>query len=624
MAQRRPSQSAVSKQRTSNNTIHSPDTAEYRLMREYMDALEYSYRRFRPTLDILTKLNNAYENVLNEQLFPTWSKVAIPNHFAFVQEALPSALDLIWPDSQNTYTLIPVDPDADAEAVDRVEWALNFMVRERMKAKWATLPTITNALKTGLGYAAVTPYNVTPLAATNTRILRNGREVSARRGLGIGRKQKTVMLENVGLGEIVVSDDGTDFNGHDSVSYAFRFKFYSEKAFRRLLSNLQLDAEDVDVEGNADKIIEEARNFGFYSEVPIESLVRELGGISIGDRNNWGGDKIGVVIPVIQCFGEQEHVWIANGTTVIHHVKDEVETLYRPLVKASVTVDSGKWHPMNPAEAGQAIASGQNLYYNMLMDFVWRALNPYMVYNVDKFGGKPPVVGRNGEIAVHGPITDSMDFPQSPTLQQGHLAMESLLTRLYARSTGHPDQMQQPTPGMVRGGLHALESLLNTTAGRNRLAGMIVEMGFVQPIGLLTLIDMQLMADGEGMTFTEREYDNESGKSRIERRTVTIDDLNHAYEVSVDTRGRFRGVTDLNERLQMWNGVYRDNPLVDQYDALTETIGDVYKAKKLLPSRERAREIQDERVRQQREERQLAGGPAGGTAEAIEEGALAR
>jgi hypothetical protein len=275
---------------------------------------------------------------------------------------------------------------------------------------------------------------------------------------------------------------------------------------------------------------------------------------------------------------------------------------------------------MNNAEAAQAIASGRHLYANLLMDFIIRAVKPIMVYDKSKFGNKAPQVGINGDVAVDGPVGDALQFPSYPQLNSGHIEYDNLLTRLYSRAVGQPDTAAQPTAGMVRGGLHALESLLNSSSGRQRLAAMVLEMGFVKPMGQIALTYMQLMADGEGMKFAEREYDSETGRERLEYIKITTDDINHAYEVTIDTKAKLRGITDLNERLQMWNGVYRGNPFIDQHTALEMTIGDYWQAKQLLPSKQRARLMQEQGVAAA-EEQALAGGIPGGEAEAMVAGA---
>jgi len=113
----------------------------------------------------------------------------------------------------------------------------------------------------------------------------------------------------------------------------------------------------------------------------------------------------------------------------------------------------------------------------------------------------------------------------------------------------------------------------------------------------LTMTYMQLMAEDKGMSFSEREYDSDIGKDRIKYTEVTFDDLNAAYEVQVDSRVKNRTVTELNERLQMWQGVYKDNPFIDQLTALQMTISDYSSAKKLLPTRERYNQIKEEQAK---------------------------
>lgn len=589
-----------------------------------MDALEYCIEKYDRTYNRLVDLQNQYDNVFDKDLFPTDSKMGIPSLFPYVQEVLPAAMDMVFPESRKLYTLLPQDGDVDDEVLQNVESALNYTVRHRMNAKYTALPSITNALKTCIGYSAIVPYNISPISTINRRFTEGSRTVGRDRVVGIGRKRKTLVLEDVGLGEIIPSDDGTDFNGHDRVSHSFRIKLYNEAAFRRLFAARKADTEDIDVEGDVEAIIQEAKDFHFYTTVNIPEIVSKLGGQDIRDRQRDTTDALGAVIPVVQCYGEQEHAWIANGTTLIYHETDTLQTLHVPLIKWSTAVDSNKWQPMNAAEAGQTIAKGKNLYVNMLFDLMMKAIRGVTIYDKSKFGGKPPQPTVRGEIGTDGPIGDALQYNQGPQLNQGHLQFKEVMDTEYGRASGQPVGSQDVTTGMMRSGLHAFESLLTTTQGRARVANMIMEMGAVQPLGVLTLIHMQIMADGTGDRFSEREYDYEAGKERIKKTEVSYEDLQHAYEVSVDTRGKTRGVVDFGERIQIYQATQND-PVIDPYWRRELLIGDDYEARRALPSRERAREIEEQQRAQQQaaaQQQQSGGGPPGGIAQATTQGAL--
>lgn len=615
--------SSVKQYRDKGDSLHAKDSKEYKLVQRYMDILEYAYERFKSTLDRLQALHLTYENVVNETMFPTISKMAIPNHFGMVQEALPDALDFIWPDSLKTYELNPVDTDVDMETLDKVERGLNYFVRQRIDAKWASLPILTNAIKTGLGYGAVIPHVITPPATINKRFIQGGRVVGSARSIGVGKPQKTLILKNIPLGQIIPSDDGSDFNGPDSASYIFWIDVYGEDRFRRLMKKVKADAEDIAVSGDAEAIIQQAYAFNFTTNVPLPNIISSLGGVDLTTRGVRGENEF-VQVPVIKCYGEHEVVWIANGTTVIYHEKDSIQTLHRPLIKASVTVDNSKWHPMNPAEAGAAIANGKNIYTNLLMDMIIRATNPIAMYDKGRFGNKPPVPGVNGWIGVDGVTTGAIDFPSTPQMNNGHFGFDNMLDRLYGHAVGQASSMQEPTPGMLRGGMHAFESLLNTMSGRKRLAAMVMEMGFVKPLGNIAMIHMQLMASGEGMSFQEREYDSDVGKDRIAKHSITFDDLQHAYSVTLDTRVKSRSTTDLNERIQIFN-MLRDDPYFDPHGVREWVAGPYSDLRRSLYSREKVRKIQEQQAAQQAAEATEQASPnniPGGTVQNAEAGAI--
>lgn len=619
------------KYRDSGKSLHQSQ-AKIDRVNYFLDVLEMSYDRYKPTLDRLQSLNNTYENVVDGALFPTTSKMSIPNHFGMVQEALPNALDMVFPDASRTYTLTPLDVDIDMETLDRVEYVLNYTVRNRMRAKWTALPTLQDAIKTGIGYAAVVPKIVTPPVTLNQRFVQGGRVVRQARAVGVGAPKRQLSLEYVGLGEVIPTPDGVDFNGVNPASHVFRVKIYTEDQFRRLMAKVKADTEDIDVSGDVEAIIAQAGDFNFTTNVPLPQIIANLGGVDLTDRS-LKGEKEYTLIPVIQCYGEHEHCWIANGTTEIYYEKDTLQTLHRPLLKASVTVDAQRWHPMNPAEAGAAIASGKNLYTNLLMDLMIRAVKPVMLYDKDRFGNKPPVVGRNGEIGVSGAVTNAIDFPAAPQLNNGHIAFDNLLDRLYGHAVGQSASMQDPSPGMLRGGLHALESLLNTMYGRQRLAAMIMEMGFVEPLGQLAMIHMQIGATGEGETVMEREYDQDTGEGRVRKTTITPQDLMAAFDVTIDPRAKANTTTDLNERLAVYQAT-QNSPYYDPYTREEFLVGAYPHLRAGLYSREKARQIQEQRAEQERMAAQqeaasqeqaqagMAGGPPGGTLQAIERGAV--
>jgi hypothetical protein len=405
----------------------------------------------------------------------------------------------------------------------------------------------------------------------------------------------------------------------------FWIDIYGEDRFRRLLKNIKSDTEDIEVKGDAEKLIAQAYAFNFTTNVPLPNIISALGGVDLTTRGVRGENEF-VQVPVIKCYGEQEVVWIANGTTVIYHEKDSLQTLHRPLVKASVTVDNSKWHPMNPAEAAAAIGNGKNIYANMLMDMIIRATNPVALYDKARFDNKPPVPGVNGWIGVDGVVQGAIDFPSTPQLNNGHFGFENMLDRMYGQAVGQASSMQEPSPGMLRGGLHAFESLMNTMTGRRRLASMVMEMGFLEPLGNLAMIHMQTMATGEGVTYQEREYDSDAGKSRLEKHKISFDDLQHAFTVSIDARSKARSVTDLNERIQIFN-ILRDDPYFDPHGVREWVSGPYSDLRRSLYSRERVRKIQEEQARQaQQEAAQSAQQPSpqnipGGTVEAITGGA---
>jgi hypothetical protein len=127
------------------------------------------------------------------------------------------------------------------------------------------------------------------------------------------------------------------------------------------------------------------------------------------------------------------------------------------------------------------------------------------------------------------------------------------------------------------------------------------------------------------MTFSEREYDQETGKGRVKKTSVTFEDLNSAYEVSISSRAKAAQTTDVNERIAVYQAT-ANNPFYDPYTREEFLVGSYPTLRSGLYSREKVRQIQEQQAQQaQQQAAQEAGAgnnAPGGTPQSIEAGAV--
>ena len=591
------------------HSMHPKDSEEYKLVQEIMDNYEHDYQQFHDVLGRLQEFQDTHDNVVDESQFPTISKMSLPLLYITVKELLPDALEYLFPEETRFVRATPLDRDVDMSVVENIEWALQYQVLNRMKLKHACLPTLYDSFKAGIGYGAIEPYTYSPPAVINKRIIKDGQIVGQTRVMGVGKPVHSIRYKHVPLGQIIVSKDGNDFNGPYRVTNAYRFDTYGEDEFRRLFEG-SVDREDVELNDDVDAemLIEQARHLGFYGRVPILEIQHMLGGYDM--RTKTANRNVKIRVPVLKVYTPNSHIWIANGTTIIYRKESTLETMHTPLVKASSAIDGIRWHPMSDAEASQTIGYARNIWANLMMDGAVRSVMPQGFYNRDLMD-YPPEPTIQGMVAVNGNPQEHVWYPPAPQLNQAHFQFDQIMEGLYNAASGKRDIAANPQPGMLRAGLHAFESLMQTMSGRARLGSTVLQLGFLEPIFRQALIYMQLFTDDGGETFPMREYDQNERKEGIKHLTVTHSDLMHGYDLELDLSEKAGSGRNFNERMQEFQ-VLKDDPYVDPYEVRMNFIGDYRKARRMTYSRERMAQIQEEQRQAELAQQQQAMGAAPG------------
>jgi len=582
-------------------TKNTPNAAIIQL---YLDIFEDAYTQSIDDLTRLEDLQNMYDNQVDTTIWPTVSKISIPQLFMMVERALPSAMDYMFPTSK-FLRLNPMELGIDMEQVRKAEWGLQHTVTHRMKLQYNSYATVKDCFKLGVGYGIVESITITPPAAFTNQLMREGRVIASARSMGMGTPKKTVRFKYVGPGQIIVTRDGNDFNGNHRVSTAFYLDVYPESVFRDRIKDAPTDGENLALLGDVEEIIKQSRALQFDSSAPILNLVAILGGYDVKASHAAENENLPVLVPVLKCYSEREHVWIANGLTLILKQNDKYQTMRCPLVKCSAHPDGTRWYPMNSAEAGSKLATSSSVWASAIFDLMTRALKPVFIYDKAKTGNKPPERTPNSDIGVTGDVSSAAAYIPHPPADPALFTVGDLLQRWYGGAVGQEDFLRKADAGLMRGGMFAFESLLQQSTGRERLSGAILETSYVESAIQQALIYMQLNMGPEGDVFRLRNWDAVTGEEYVDDLTVTENDLVNAYELELDLKAKHRNsMMDQQARLSEYSA-FKNDEYLDQYELRIRTIADENEARRLVLPRERVLAIQEENRRLSVREREL-------------------
>ena len=162
-----------------------------------------------------------------------------------------------------------------------------------------------------------------------------------------------------------------------------------------------------------------------------------------------------ILIPILKCYFKGEHVWLANGDTIMYHIKDDVQTLGCPIIKASSAIDSGSWWAQSDVSASKDVSDGIITFKNAMMDLMTYYLHPTTTYNELLMGSnnKAPEVGPHQRISTIGDVRQAVGYLAPPPMPQQVFATGQMLEQDHATSNGQPLNLQgQGVAGLVRGG----------------------------------------------------------------------------------------------------------------------------------------------------------------------------
>jgi hypothetical protein len=574
----------------------------------YMKIFSWAFSKSKKDYSRIVSLQQSYDNKSLDSAWPTTSKIPIAAFFEATSKAVPIALDGIFSPATRI-RLHGLEPGITIDQIKKSELALHDLVTYRMKAHRSSIPIVNDVFKCGVGFGIVEPIYVSP--PSSFQVSSRGRST---RVMQIGEARQDLRVRYVVPSQICVTPDGSNFNavsGGNPVSVAFLFDSYNEDQLRDMYTDSVLDGEKPEMLGNVEAIIEEARTTGFTSETTIETLVKQMAGIS-PKSNLPDNENIPCRVPVLKVYDlyKRRHLWVANGTTIIHDKFDEFQTMRCPLLKASAWMDGTRFYPMSTPEAFQKIGWTKNIIINLFLDILTKQLKRPIVYNSEMFD-KEPSFGPDDRIRTSSPDARmGAAYMEGPRVDATALTFYEYVNQIGRQVWGQKDYMEK---NFTRGGGQAFSELLSTTEGMSRLQWTILEMTFVESMYNQALIFLQTSVNQQGIVVRQRKSNKTTGKEELLDITVTEDDLVHGYELSLDLGEKKRlGAMESQTSLAVYDRKIA-SPYFDHASVSEDMLcGSPEEAQRQLKAPEEIKRIQAEQEQLVlRERAQRVAGPAG-------------
>jgi hypothetical protein len=549
-----------------------------------MNIMDWSYDQQVTDFNRLESLQNTYDNVVAEEQWPTVSKVPLATMFGEVEQALSQQFEHMFPPSPFT-RVYGVDQDIDKDSIEKVEWALYVTLIWKMKLQKNMLRSIKDCLKLGIGYGIVEPIRTTPPVA------REFPGLGGRRMMSVGPVRESLRLRYLNVGRVVPYPTGTDFNGTYQTPVSFFVDSYDELTFRALFEQ-NTDGESVTIEGSPEKFIEQAKTSNVNCNV--ESVIDALGGRPSYLNTQQTEQDTPATIPVIKCYEHRKHSWVAfdhEGPKVIYRKEDEVETLRCNLIKFDAWPDSDRWFPMSAPEAQQRNHWQKNIWFNLIMDMMTLNGKPTLVWD-NTVHKEPPQAGPEGQIGLPGDVKQTVTWMPGPPVDQNAMQFGDLIDKNRQEISGRQDFMGK---NYTRGGAQAFQELMNTTQGKDRLIGRMLEMSALQSICEQTLLYLQLRAAEAGEEFRAPTWDSDAGGFATKSMTVTEKDFVHNYGLVLDLGEKYRQGAE-NPQLEMQRiQMMLERPEYDNRFVARLIARDEWEAQRLMRSPEEIKDIQQRR-----------------------------
>lgn len=569
---------------------------------------------YEPTLNRMNDMQDAYDGIQSPNS-PTLSEVYMPLIRTAVEVSVPTLMEYAFPSGGQMFGLMPTQRVLPYQVVSTVQDYFNDLILDKIEIKRPVLLALKDAAKHNIGYVKVSYKTITPLEEVTNAVFLGGQQEGSEQDIVRGVEQTITSTDYVHWGRIIPTPDGAT---PDEVTCTFELDYIRDDILTAMYkSEENLEPDKKTYMGKPEEIIEATRKgnmdgFVFpdwFVCINLSDGYSGLGGDNKRAYNEMarrtGNSNAPINIPVLKCYFRNEHIWLANGDTIMRRDTGGLQTLASPIVKFTLVPDSNRWSPLSDANADLGLVDGSNAILNATMDLLTYTLHPTTVVNKSLIPGDDDVgMTPHQIIEATGDASKAINYVNPPQIPQGVLNILSELKSESANTLGQPQQLQgQGTAGLMRGGMHGFESFLQTSFSRQKLAGAVIESeGLKQLISLIIIYEQVRMRSKE--SYIVRDPDN---ASNFVEKTITPEELRHVFAVKFNLQDKFmRSPIERNMDLQVAPILLRD-PKYD-WTAVSEEFlfgGNRNRMRKVLASPE-VQKAQSEQIQKQQEQEQQA------------------
>ncbi len=548
------------------------------LLSHYLQLFQIAWLEALPFFRRANEDSAIYEQEIDTTTWPTISQVTLGQAKTMVDQALPPIMAHLF-GSQCPVNFYPADDSMAFDAARNFRDWLVHVMRDTMKIQRHGMLAIKDAIKLGKGYNIIESKMITPPVPNEIRVI--GRNADQRtKTMALGRPIMVPSCSYLPFGQVIPTPDGA--NPQD-VTCVFVLRFLQEFQLRQMLD--KTNNPDSPFTGNAEEIIAYARESGLNGYVATSrQIAAEIAGkpLTTSQSMNRANTSTPVSIPVLECYAKNEHVWWACDQFRIYRAGDSFQTLRKPVIAATFDPDQDTWYTPGIIRPNKRMMYGIETMFNAVLDMLSSILHPHQLISLDAIAneGQIPTMEPWGHTYVTGDASKAISYVYPPPIAPQIFEVGQNLRTFSAALAGQPLALQgQGTAGLVRGGPSAMETLFQSSSGREKLQAQNFEQGWYLDAIENTMALMQgtVTADQKLKTV---EID-EKGNAKFVNTTITVDDIRHVYEVELDFKDKLRNpVAELGMRTAIYDRGAQ-NKFVNPKENFRVLIGDDRQFKQL-------------------------------------------
>lgn len=563
------------------NTTSTQSSADKELLDKYINLFQLAWKEAREFFDRANEDNDLF-NQEPDLESTSLSDISLGQAKLFCDQALPPIMANLF-GAENPFELIPGNKTITyAKARNVRDWIL-YNMNAVMNMEQEGYLTIRDAVKFGVGYGIIEPRLITPPASEEKIVFAGNEKISAR-DMEVGDTVMVPSYSFLPFGSVIPTPDGKN---PDEVSCIFVLRFKPEDVFRKMLDK-KLNP-DTPFSGNADEIIKYARSNSMdgYVRSPrqIAAQIANRDRTTADMMNTQSTGNTPVSVPILECYARNEHVFFACDKFPIYHKKSKFQTLRSPVVVAKFDPDEN-WFSPGIIRPRRNMILGTESFFNSIMDIISMHLHPHQVINRDAMykAGESPDLQPYGRTEITGAYKtgDVVSFVTPPPLPSFLLEVGNRLEEFDTASVGQPKSLHgQGTPGLVRGGSGAMETLQQNTSGREKLTTKHIEKGWYASVVEQTLILCQMLANNSEQ-LPKLKYNPATGKNDFGWVEITQDDIRQVYKIQLSFTEKMNNpLAELNRSAMVYDRAIQ-NPYVNKKEAFALLIGNTKQYNQLV------------------------------------------